>query len=103
MIFLLLSCGSHNIDDTADPCLNYHYNNFGRAFVQQYCSSCHAQSAAHRQGAPIDIHMQSSDNISEYQQQIFTAIENSSMPPQGGVDENNRSAALAWLQCMENR
>lgn len=103
MILLLLSCTINKtvyLDSSEPECSSLNYNNFGAAFIAQYCLGCHGSESLNREGAPTDITLETIENIEEYQEAILREIEEEAMPPQGGVYEETRQTAIEWLNCM---
>ncbi len=78
------------------------YQNFGAAFFQAYCNSCHSADIEHRNGAPENYVFSSRAAIVALKDRIFVraAGENSSMPP--GPDNppyEEREKLADWLAC----
>ena len=103
MILFLLSCTINKtiyLDTSESECASLTYNNFGSAFISRYCLGCHASNSNNREGAPSNITLETIENIEEYHSIILQEIEEEEMPPQGGVDEDIRQAAVDWLNCI---
>jgi len=62
---------------------NLTYENFGAAFVGEYCHGCHASGAENRLGAPIGVVFDTPSDIRERADRIYgrSALGNTSMPP----------------------
>jgi uncharacterized membrane protein len=77
------------------------WDNFGAGFVTQHCQACHASSAPERNGAPTDVSFDTEDDVWMWADRILTrsAGEAPDMPPQGGVDEDDRYLLEVWLTC----
>ena len=104
--FLLLSwfgCDTEEvyvIEDTASvDCVSVSYANVGEPFMTQYCIGCHATMSSNRQGAPIDVTLDTLDNVMENIDTIHDEILLEEMPPSGGVTLGNIDLMLQWLNC----
>ena len=77
------------------------YANFGEGFLIENCQSCHASTSTDRNGAPEGIVFDSlSDVVSQSSLILGVATgDDPSMPPQGGVDEEDREKLEIWLTC----
>ncbi|MDP8255638.1 MAG: cytochrome c [Candidatus Alcyoniella australis] len=79
------------------------YENFGKAFMEQYCTRCHAsdKSGFGRKGAPAGYDFDLVEKIAEDKGDILEwVIDKKSMPPRGdkpGADQRNK--LKAWLDC----
>jgi uncharacterized membrane protein len=106
---LLLACSS-DPQDTADstvPDLQCEdaqlvtYTNFGKSFFTHSCQGCHASTAPDRYGAPEEVQFDTLDWVWE-QSAVILAVaagDEPSMPPQGGVTDDERTKLKWWLQC----
>ncbi len=93
MILLLwIGCAS-------EPCSPYFYENFGEGFLIQNCQGCHAREAVNRAGAPLEVSFDTYDDVMTHKEAILREIEESTMPPMGGLAADEREAALTWLTC----
>ena len=103
MILFLISCTINKtiyVDTAESECASLTYNNFGAAFISQYCLGCHASASNNREGAPVHITLETIENIEEHQSVILRELEEEAMPPQGGIDEDIRQTAIEWLNCL---
>jgi uncharacterized membrane protein len=78
------------------------YANFGAAFFDRYCQSCHGSAAADRKGAPGEFLFDTRDQISRHLARIYvrSAAGNDSMPP--GTEDpprSERDQLADWLAC----
>jgi hypothetical protein len=89
-IVFLAACGGSPTGaecPTTDPPT---YDNFGQAFVDEYCIACHSHDSANRHGAPADQNYDSEDEIISHvvdmdeQAASGPAATNSSMPDLSG-------------------
>ena len=79
------------------------WENFGGAFVLDYCTGCHgrARGAGERQGAPLDVTFDDPASIRALAARIWAvaADDNVFMPPVGGPDAETRRWFGEWLAC----
>lgn len=100
MLIWILACGTPN-DVQEEECSSFYYENFGVGFMTENCQGCHAQQAIDRQGAPQDISFDDVSSILEHRDAVVYEIEEETMPPAGGIPQEERDAALEWLNCVE--
>lgn len=82
------------------------YDTFGRGFLATYCDGCHGAAVENRQGAPADVTFDTREQALALADRILarTAPADGSaptMPPVGGVTEEDRERLLVWLGCWE--
>ncbi len=113
---LALGLGACAVDESLGdhPCppggTTLTYENFGKAFMDRHCQSCHAQaggggghlSAATSYGVPAGYSFGSADEVRAHRERIFarSAASNTSMPP--GPDDppqGDRDKLADWLGC----
>lgn len=77
------------------------YDNFGRGFLNAYCQGCHASTATSRGGAPDDVTFDTRAEVHTLAPRILARAAGASptMPPAGGVLEEEREALEIWLRC----
>ena len=76
------------------------YQNFGAAFVDSYCQSCHSSQSIDRQGAPGEFIFDTVEQIQRHRARIFvrSAADNDSMPPGPNDPSKEQRKQLAeWL------
>jgi uncharacterized membrane protein len=78
------------------------YENFGAAFMNAHCQSCHGSTAVDRAGAPGEFIFDTRTQIERHRARIFarSAGDNDSMPP--GPDDpplEDRMKLADWLAC----
>lgn len=110
MIWLMLACsnGKESVVDTAAlfckdaPTVNY--DNFGHGFMTENCQGCHASTAPNRYGAPEDVAFDSVEDCWRWRERILARSvgEDASMPPNGGVSEDDRTRLSWWMICAED-
>jgi len=79
------------------------YNNFGKSFITHSCQGCHSSDAINRFNAPEDVTFDDLDQVWD-QAAVILAVAGSdtpTMPPQGGVSEDDRTKLFWWLGCGE--
>lgn len=105
MIWLLLACSEVEVDSGQDTgfCTDAPvttWDNFGAGFVTQNCQSCHASTADNREGAPEDVFFDSSDDVAAHADRMLVrVVDEPTMPPQGGVSDDDRYRFEVWLRC----
>jgi uncharacterized membrane protein len=109
VVVLLLSCiGKLGVEDTVDtapdacaevPVLRW--TNFGEGFITGACQGCHASTATDRFGAPEDVTFDTVEETWFWSSRILAraASEDPTMPPEGGVDADDRQRLTWWLEC----
>jgi uncharacterized membrane protein len=78
------------------------WENHGMDFVNQNCQPCHASTTADRNGAPSSIYFDSVEDVSTWSDQVLERItgESPTMPPGGGVAEDERLKTEIWIRCF---
>lgn len=100
MIFLglILACGKSN--DTADCFDAPTYSSWAKGFLIGKCQPCHASTAPNRFGAPEKVIFDDRSDVLRQLSDIKSAVlERGSMPPSGGVTDDERLLLEAWLEC----
>lgn len=81
------------------------YDTFGRGFLATYCDGCHGAAVQARQGAPADVVFDTREQALALADRILarTAPEDGepTMPPVGGVTDEDRARLRVWLGCWE--
>lgn len=82
------------------------YDTFGRGFLATYCNGCHGGAVVNRQGAPASVVLDTHEQALALADRILarTAPEGGSeptMPPAGGVTDDDRERLRVWLGCWE--
>jgi hypothetical protein len=112
-VLLLAACGGGDApadgEDTADlpaicedaPVVTW--DNFGAGFVKESCQPCHASTAAERHDAPDTVVFDTEHDVQLWSAQILDIAtgESPTMPPQGGVSDDDRYLLEVWLTCAE--
>ena len=79
------------------------YENFGQAFMLDWCTSCHSSElpAGERAGAPMGMDLDSLDGVRRLADRIWarSGDDNQTMPPLGGIDQETRFRLGEWLGC----
>ncbi|MFT4976408.1 MAG: putative membrane protein [Myxococcota bacterium] len=105
---LLLGCGREPYyppEDTGTPqwCADAPgatWASFGEGFLLTHCQGCHASTSADRYGAPDGVHFDSEDEARMWRERLIAVIlDNQSMPPAGGLTDEERLLAESWLYC----
>jgi hypothetical protein len=93
-------------DDTDDFCADVAtvtYNSFGQGFMTENCQGCHASTAPQRYGAPEEVFFDTVEDCWTWSERILARSTGDSptMPPQGGVNEDDRTRLEWWLRCAD--
>jgi uncharacterized membrane protein len=104
VILLLWACTGADSDPVDDPCADEpsaSWESFGSGFVTQYCQTCHASTTPDRHGAPEEVVFDTAADVWARKAQVLevTLSEPASMPPQGGVTDDDKAMLRAWLEC----
>jgi uncharacterized membrane protein len=77
------------------------YENFGQGFMTENCQACHASTAPDRYDAPEEVFFDTKADAWYWRDRILarSAGDDASMPPNGGVDEDDRTRLRWWLEC----
>jgi uncharacterized membrane protein len=89
------------------------YDNFGREFMQTYCTSCHSRDAVNRHGAPADQNYDTEDDIRAHAAAIDAEAAsgpngtNTAMPDMSGPvhtppNDQDRAVLGQFLACEQN-
>lgn len=91
----------YTVSDTSveQVCDSLAYANVGEPFMTQYCIGCHGMVSSNRQGAPVDVTLDSMENIVAHIETIRAEILSETMPPSGGVTEESIALIVQWLDC----
>ena len=88
------------------------YDNFGREFMEQYCTGCHSIQATDRHGAPADQNFDTEADVKKHAAAIDAEAAagpnatNTSMPEIAGPvhvgpTQAEREQLGRWLACMQ--
>ena len=77
--------------------------NFGQGFITENCQGCHASTAIDRYGAPESVTFDDLEEVWAQSDRILARSTGDSptMPPAGGVSEDDRTRLVWWLECAE--
>jgi hypothetical protein len=77
--------------------------NFGQGYINHNCQSCHAEASPDRRDAPDDVTFDDQDDAVAMKPLILgvASREEPTMPPEGGVDDEDRLKMEIWLRCFE--
>jgi uncharacterized membrane protein len=111
ILLLLTACGdkatdSGTVEPSVDPpewCaeeMEVTYENFGEGFLLTHCQGCHAADAPNRFGAPETVFFDTEDDVNQWRSSISrTILSEQSMPPAGGITEEELTLVEIWLEC----
>lgn len=79
------------------------YDNFGKGFVTEACQPCHASTTLDRHDAPDNIVFDTEQQVWIWSGTILEVAtgEEPTMPPEGGVSDDDRYLLEVWLTCDE--
>ncbi len=105
VILLLLACETAPIDSglDSDPCAAplVTWDNFGEGFLLTNCQGCHASTSEERYGAPLEVSFDTEEQAAAFSERLrVTVLETGSMPPAGGVHEDDLVLLERWLECL---
>jgi len=95
------SDGGGDTGDFCDDAPTVTYNNFGQGFMTENCQGCHASTAPDRYGAPKEVIFDTVEDCWEQVDRVLLRSTGSAatMPPQGGVSDDDRTRLAWWLRC----
>ena len=100
LLALSMAC-EERVDDTsacADPAPTW--DTWGDAFFAQWCDSCHASTSPNRYGAPEGVAFDSQEEALAWADRIEARVlVEATMPPGGGLTDEELDLLAAWLQC----
>lgn len=74
---------------------------WGDGFLRENCQSCHGEGTQTRNGAPESVVFDSYEDVQAQADDIYRVATGTSpsMPPEGGVSEEQRWLLEVWLDC----
>ena len=77
------------------------WSNFGEGFLIGNCDSCHASTTTDRHDAPESAVFDTLAEVQAQRDEILSVAtgDDPSMPPQGGVTDDDRLRLEIWLTC----
>ena len=107
-LILGLACSETTAgEDSADPLCSdapvLTWENFGQGLLVERCQSCHASTSESRNGAPEDVFFDThADTLSHIDTILRRVVDEQTMPPQGGLDDEDILGIEIWLTCWED-
>ena len=100
----LVACSTEPEPTEADACSDepvLTWANFGQGFMLENCQACHAATSPNRQGAPEGVSFDTEEQAWELLPRILARATGDApdMPPQDGVDSEDRERLRIWLTC----
>ncbi len=92
-------------DDSVDPFCDgvplLTWGNFGSGFVTENCQGCHASTSVNRHDAPEEVTFDTASQVWARAEDVLeqTTGDDPAMPPQGGVEDADRTRLEWWLRC----
>jgi cytochrome c5 len=106
-VLLLWGCGADPADTGAagacDDAPVVTWESWGEGFLIQTCQTCHSATTPDRNGAPESVNFDTEDEVLALRDRILARAtgDDPTMPPSGGVTEDDRLRLLTWLTCWE--
>ena len=102
----VLGCGGQEDTGSMDtgPCADaplMTYANFGRGFLTEYCQGCHASTTLDRHEAPDTVTFDTVSLAWSQSERILARALAETMPPSGGVSDDDLTKVEWWLACGE--
>lgn len=102
---LTAACAGDTDTEVVDPCADapvVTWESFGQGFMDLRCQTCHASTAADRNGAPPSIVFDTEGDVARQAAAILavTTSDPPQMPPGGGVDTADLDRLTLWLTCF---
>lgn len=98
------------LDDTGDTgfCADapvVTWDNWGEGFIIERCQSCHASTSDNRNDAPEEVVFDTREETLAQAERILARAsgEDATMPPEGGVTEDDKYLLTVWLTCWETQ
>ena len=110
MLGVMLGCGGSPSGAACPTADAPTYDNFGKAFMEEYCVGCHSRTAASRHGAPGDQNYDTEADIMNHLAKIDevaaqgpdatnTSMPNLSGPVHSRPSTEERTKLGQWLAC----
>ncbi|GEM_PF-2223752 len=91
------------VSDTGDGCVDARdlsWESFGHGFFRTWCTSCHGEAAADRNGAPPGVDFDTEAQVETWVAAIRrTVIDDATMPKGGGVYDEDLALLDEYLRC----
>ncbi|MCB9761629.1 MAG: hypothetical protein H6739_17425 [Alphaproteobacteria bacterium] len=105
----IAGCGDKDTADSAEVaalCVDapvVTWENFGAGFISRECQACHGSNAENRNGAPEEVTFDAVNEVWFRADEVIAraAGEDATMPPQGGIEADDRYKLEVWLTCAE--
>lgn len=107
LLGLLCGCGADAADTgAADFCADapvVTWESWGEGFLIQTCQTCHSATTVDRNGAPESVNLDTESEVLALRDRILARAtgDATTMPPSGGVTEDDRLRLLTWHTCWE--
>lgn len=92
-----------SVGDT-DPCAGeptVTWSTWGQGFLTENCQTCHASTSPDRDGAPETVVFDTEEEVLAQASLILSVATGDapSMPPEGGISDEDRALLEIWLTC----
>lgn len=110
ILALLLACSGNGADTGSpatdgtpawcDTAIEVGWDDFGHGFLLTHCQGCHATTTQDRHGAPEAVVFDTEQDAYDRRADILrVVVETGTMPPAGGVTDDEMQLLEAWLSC----
>jgi uncharacterized membrane protein len=103
LLLAMLACGAEEeaLDPLCEEAPVVTWDYWGEGFLAESCQSCHASTSVDRRGAPEGVSFDTEPQVRAQAEAILAVAtgEEPSMPPGGGVSEDDRYLLEIWLSC----
>jgi len=101
-VLLCVACDSETETAFCDDAPVLTWDNFGADYILHNCQTCHASTTADRHDAPEDVTFDTHAEVLNRAERILERITSTedSMPPSGGINEDEQWRAEVWLRCF---
>jgi uncharacterized membrane protein len=104
-LFVLACSGGEPVEtgsySVCDPTFPVSWDNFGEGFIATNCNGCHASGTRDRNGAPESVTFDTEYQAMTQADDILrTVVDSETMPPAGGVIEEDLLLLDLWLGCF---
>ena len=79
------------------------WDSWGQGFLGVSCQSCHGSHTPDRHGAPAEVHFDDRETTLSLADRILARSTGTAptMPPSGGIPDEDRYKLQVWLTCWE--
>ena len=108
ILFWLLGCQNTEKDTASITTITYiceepfEFADWTQGFLDGKCQPCHGYYSPNRYGAPDNVWFDTEEASVFWKEAIRrTVLETETMPPSGGVNDDEKALLTRWLNCIE--